>query len=245
MILPKAPPISHPSRSALSLRLCSVAELAEADVQLLEAAAQEHRRTPARRELIAPGDVVRARHALVSGWACRQRTLLDGRRQILTVLLPGDLIGAIHRPHVSATTSVMAVTDVTTCCVPDAEPGSALADAYASCASMEEQGLLSHIVRLGQLNAYERLADWMLETHERLEIVGLARGGAFAMPLTQEMLGDTLGLTGVHVNRTIQSLRRDGLLSWQNGYMTIVDHDRMAAIVNYQPLRTRLSPDVP
>jgi CRP-like cAMP-binding protein len=83
--------------------------------------------------------------------------------------------------------------------------------------------MMRNIVRLGRLSAYERIADWLLEMYERLGSAGLTRGNSFEMPLTQETLADALGLTTVHVNRTLQSLRLNGVLSVYA--RTVVLHD--------------------
>ena len=77
------------------------------------------------------------------------------------------------------------------------------------------------ITRLGRRTAYERFGNLLLELYHRLHVVGLARDGRFALPLTQEMLADALGLSVVHVNRTVQQMRRDGLLELRAGTVVI------------------------
>lgn len=230
--LPNAPPLSR--------RLSRLAELEPAEIEALQAAEREQRRSPARRELVKEGEPIRARRALLSGWACRQRILSDGRRQILGFLLPGDLIGVCQHSNPLASTTIVATTEVTMCSVPTAEPGSGLAEALARSAALEEHYLLAHIIRLGRLNAYERLADWLLETQERLAFVGLPAADQFPLPLTQEMLADALGLTSVHVNRTLQSMRRDGLLTLRGGMMSLPDRGRLEKLVDFRPARVSL-----
>jgi CRP-like cAMP-binding protein len=74
------------------------------------------------------------------------------------------------------------------------------------------RGPYDHIVRLGRLTAYERVAHLVLDIRDRLALVGLAAPDSFPPPLTQETLADVLGLSSVHVNRMLQQLRRDGLV---------------------------------
>ena len=68
------------------------------------------------------------------------------------------------------------------------------------------------VIDIGRRSALERVAHFMLELHERLQIIGMAEGGSFPMPLTQELIGDALGLSVPHVNRTLRQLRADDLL---------------------------------
>ncbi len=230
--------IAVPTMSPLMTRLAKLATLEQVEVASLRAAERDQRRYAPRRELMAEGDPIRERAALLSGWACRQRDLPDGRRQILNFLVPGDLIGMdTHRNPLAATT-VLAITEVVTCALPPAgAPGGGLAEAYAVSTALEQHYLLAHITRLGRLSAYERLADWFLETQDRLDLAGLATGDRFPLPLTQEMLADALGLTSVHINRTLQAMRRDGVLIARSGVISLPDRDRLKDLVDYRPAR--------
>jgi CRP-like cAMP-binding protein len=223
--------------SALLTRLSRLTRLAADQVDALRTAERDQFHVPARRKIIGEGDPIRERRALLSGWACRERILSDGRRQILSFLLPGDLIGMCRHTNPVAPTSIVAITDLVTCPVPAAEPGSGLAEAYARSAALEEYYLLAHVMRLGRLNALERLADWLLEHEERLALAGLSSTDQFAVPLTQEMLADSLGLTSVHVNRTLQAMRRGGLLTMQGGQISLSNRKRLVDLVDFQPAR--------
>ena len=226
-----------PSISPLSTRLSRLAPLEAGDMEALREAERNQRRLPARRELIREDETIRERRALLSGWACRQRILSDGRRQILGFLLPGDLIGVCQHTNPLASTTVVTINEAVMCPAPAAEPGSGLSEAYARSAALEERYFLAHITRIGRLNAYERLVDWLLETQERLAFVGLSTADQFPLPLTQEMLADALGLTSVHVNRTLQAIRRDGLLTLRGGMMSLPDRVRLEKLVDYRPAR--------
>lgn len=231
----------RPSPSSLSTRLSQLAPLDDRELAALHGAEREARRHRARSELMREGEPIRERRALLSGWACRQRILIEGQRQVLSFLLPGDLMGACHHPNPLAATTVVTVTEAMTCALPDAEPGTALAAAIARSGALEEHHLMAQITRLGRLDAYQRIVDWLLETCDRLLTVGLATPSEFPMPLTQELLADTLGLTSVHVNRMIQALRRDGLLASRGGVFTLPDRRRLEKLVDYK--RARVSSD--
>lgn len=159
----------------------------------------------------SPGPLV-----VLEGWLGRIQLFRDGRRQILSFLLPGDVLQEPHTARPVASSTVTALCDAVLCAAPAAE-GGGLREAYAASAALDEINLLRHVARLGRMSAYERIHDWLLEVHERLLLAGRAGPDSFAMPLTQEMLADALGLTSVHVNRTVQAMRREGVLEWRNG----------------------------
>ena len=228
---------SLPARSPLVTRLSRLARLTSGELDALQAAERDQHRSLARREMITEGQRIREPRALLSGWACRQRILRDGRRQILSFLLPGDLVGVCRQNNPVAATAILAITDVVTCSLPGADDiGSGLAEAYAVSGAIDEHYLLRNITRLGRLDARERLADWIVEVRERLALAGLCSGNEVSMPLTQELLADALGLTSVHVNRTLQGMRRDGLLTSRGGVISLHDRVRLEDLVEQRPL---------
>ena len=91
------------------------------------------------------------------------------------------------------------------------------------------------LVNFGQRDAVHRIAHLMCELRARLEAVDLADDRSFALPITQEQLGDTLGLTSVHVNRALQKLRRQGLIEFQSGMVTIPDLDQLQLMSDFDP----------
>jgi CRP-like cAMP-binding protein len=91
-------------------------------------------------------------------------------------------------------------------------------------------------VRLGRQTACGRFAHLMLELSGRLARLGLVSGDSFAMPLTQEVLADALGLSVVHVNRTVQLLRREGLLDIRGGMVSLLQPERLRALASWAPL---------
>ena len=115
---------------------------------------------------------------------------------------------------------------------PGAHPG--LAAACATAASLDEAWMLNQLMRVGRQNAYERLAHLFLEIAHRLDSVGLAEDGQISMPLTQEIIADAMGLSVVHLNRTLQQLRREGLIEFKNGTVRILKPDRLAAIADFR-----------
>jgi CRP-like cAMP-binding protein len=220
-------------------RLSALAPLDAESIQALERSIAASVADRARSELLTEGREIPAALLIVEGWAARVRILSDGRRQFLSFLLPGDLIGMCHQKRPLAVSNVVAITPVRTCRAPDGDLYPALAQAYAVSGALEEAYLLAQITRLGRLNALERLADVMLELRERLELSGQLRNGTFDMPLTQEMLADVLGLTPVHINRMVQQARRQDWLEWRAKRVTIKDAAAVASRVGRVPVRVQ------
>lgn len=223
-------------------RLSALARPHDSRLSPLESGLARPQRIAARAELFSEGDPIPQPILLLSGWAARVRRLADGRRQILGLLLPGDLIGIARRHDPVAISNIVALTDLAICPAPcqDDLEDVGLSKAYDRSRSLEEHYLLAQIVRLGRLSAYERIADLLLELWERLKLAGLATTSRFPVPLTQDLLADTLGLTNVHVNRTLQALRREGVLTLEAGMATLHDTAALADQVHHRapPLKS-------
>lgn len=209
-------------------RLSRLATLDNASITALADAVARPQQFRPRRDLMVEGRDITSPHLILSGWAARVRILLDGRRQFLNFLLPGDIVGLYHHRRPVAPTSIITLTEVTTCVPPELGTLPALDEAYAIAHAMDEAYLLAQIARLGRMNAMERIGDLMLELHERLELSELTHGRSFDLPITQETLADALGLTAVHVNRMLQAARRAGDLIWSSRSMTIPDPKALA-----------------
>lgn len=203
----------------------------------LEDAARRARRVPVRHELFSEGKPIGEPQLLAKGWMARMRLLPDGRRQILGLILPGDLIGHCYQPQPLATSSVVALTDLELWPAPAAGCDESLGQAYAISHSLDEAFLLAQITRLGRMNAYERLADLFLELFERLAMAGLTRGSAFDHPLTQELVADVTGLTSVHVNRVLKTMRQNRDAEWSTGALRLADPLVLADRIGWVPLR--------
>ncbi len=202
------------------------------------------RASPAEAELCAAGAVGTRPRFLIQGWASRLRMLPDGRRQIFHLVLPGDLIGSCLRPHQPAAAATVALTRVETAsaaglaAILGAAPPQAGSSLAAACAALERHGeslLLDQITRLGRQTAYERTAHLLLEIWERLAVVGLAEDNTFPWPLRQDTLADLLGLSVVHVNRTLQQLRRDGVIELRGGVAVLLHPERLQEAADVLP----------
>ncbi len=230
------------SENVLLRRMSGLASLSDPELDVLREVTLQPSSAPPQTEFCVEGRVLAPR-VLLSGWACYQRILGDGRRQIVSFVLPGDFIGSITRSALPASQTAMALTPVVTA---DARPlltaldGTApgLAEAMLRMGYAEDVRMRDHVVRLGRQTAYERVVHLMLEFHSRLDAVGLVLHDGFAVPVTQEVLADALGLSVVHINRTLQQIRRDNLFELRFGRIKLRQIELMQALVDWSPPAT-------
>lgn len=187
---------------------------------------------------------------IITGWACRLTDLTDGRRQIVELLCPGDLIGLGALAYPAALANVLALTTVRTVdasdlrsALKDRQYFPRLASGLELVIAEREAFLLNQIIRLGRMTAYERMAHLLIELDYRLKQRGLSESGSFVWPLTQEMLANTLGLSAVHTNRTLQQLRREGFLELGQGRLTLRRIDTLKSVAGFHPPVLQLSDD--
>ena len=236
----EAEPLADPG--IIIRRLSQYAEFLPEELAILNEMGGRTEKLPPGSELVMESEPLNRPRLVLSGWACRFRTLADGRRQIFEFILPGDLYGLCHRPQAIALTSAVTLTP---CVIADASalgeavldrphdyPG--LAAACATTASLDEAYLFNQLMRVGRQTAYERLAHLFLEVAYRLRVVGLADGERLSMPLTQEIIADAMGLSVVHLNRTLQQLRRDKLIEFKNGSVKLLQPEKLASIGDFR-----------
>ena len=190
-------------------------------------------------DIIRVGETPTKIFIVKEGWAIRHRSLDDGRRQIVNFMLPGDVFDMQVIAGVKADHSVTAITRTVVATVAADQFMNVLrsdadvAAAFWWAAVQEESILREQIVRVGRRSAKERIAHLLLELQRRLRA---AVGGAedhLPMPLTRTDLADALGLTPVHVSRTMSALRRSGLIDESRGQVTILDRRRMESLSQF------------
>jgi CRP-like cAMP-binding protein len=111
----------------------------------------------------------------------------------------------------------------------------AIARAFWWAALVDEATLREWLVNIGRRSAEHRVAHLLCELLLRLRVVGLANGDRFELPLTQGALADTMGLSEVHMNRVLQSLRSAGLITLGNRTLVILDVERLMALSDFNP----------
>lgn len=189
------------------------------------------------REIVGQGESGRQFFVITEGWAVQYELLEDGGRQILDFLLPGSTVGCHPdgeepSPHfVQALTGVRACRLSTAGFLHAARSNPALALRLAAVASRSHYRTLRRLTLIGRRTAKERVAVLLFELHRRAQRWSLsAWEDEVPLPLTQEHIGDALGLTNVHVNRMLRELREDGVLVLKNGVLRLLDRGRLAEI---------------
>lgn len=199
------------------------------------------RRHEAKRDLIKEGDRPDVVFLLLEGWACRYKILPDGSRQIMAYLLPGDLCDVHIFILKQMDHSIGLLSDATVAAVPREkmlqifDDHRTLARAMWWATLVDEGVLREWIVNMGRRDAYDRIAHLLTELWLRLEMVGLTSENSFDLPITQTDLGDTLGLTPVHVNRVLQRMRGEGLIRSEKGRLHIPDMAQLRAVTRFEP----------
>ena len=193
-----------------------------------------------RRDLVVDGYPCTKLNFIKDGMAARYKVLRNGKRQIVDVLVPGDVIGLPGSFHDRASFSVIALTDMKLeICSLDAfvatcyrRPKFALALSWLAA----EQGQLAaeRIVDIGRRTPVERLAHFLLELHGRLLMVGRAEPTAFDLPISQEVMSDTLGLSVPHLNRMLTRLRSERMVVISERRVQFTDIKALEVLAHFQ-----------
>ena len=224
--------------SPLIAKLETRAALGEEDRKALHTLYDDCREIGARRNLIREGD--RPDHVvlMIDGWAARYKLLPDGARQITAFLLPGDfcdlhvtILGEMDHGIVTLTRSGVAF--VPRQKMDELTERPSLAKAFWWATLVDSAVLRAWIVNIGQRDAFEAIGHLICELYVRMKNIGLVNGHRFEVPLTQEEIADALGLTAVHVNRVLQRLRAQDLISFSRGMLTIHDYRRLEEVSGF------------
>jgi CRP-like cAMP-binding protein len=179
---------------------------------------------------------------IIEGWAYRQKALPNGARQIISIHIPGEfvdlqnfMLGTADHNVQSLGRSVVALT-----------PASALAELASTNGAIGKAMWLDTlvdgsifrewVVNVGRRDAKQRIAHLICEQALRMQAAGLGEPERFHFPLTQEQLGDAVGLTPVHTNRSLQSLRKAKLIDYGTGWIEILDWPSLQQVGQFDEL---------
>ncbi|MDQ4086907.1 MAG: Crp/Fnr family transcriptional regulator [Pseudomonadota bacterium] len=199
------------------------------------------REVGARRDVIREGDKPRGVNVMLEGWACRYKQLPDGRRQIVSFFIPGDLCDANVFILKEMDHSIGAITKLRFAEISAADFEDLMLRSPRITQALWWNELVSSATsrewttNVGQRTAYERISHLFCEMFLRLSGVGLTYDHSCDWPLTQSDLADATGLTPVHVNRTLQELRREGLVELAGKKLTIPDLDALQRVSMFNP----------
>ncbi|KZD08767.1 Crp/Fnr family transcriptional regulator [Oceanibaculum pacificum] len=225
--------------SPLARKLGSFVLLTDTELETLEALHRRRRRFVAGKDLVHQGQSDQSAYVLAKGWACSYKMLPGGTRQIVDFQIPGDFFGLrsiLFRTsdhNVEPVTKIEASEILATDLLDAFQRAPRLATAVLWAASRDEAMVVEHLVSIGRRNGEERMAHFLLEMSARLMLVGQGDRTGFDCPLSQYLLADALGLSAVHVNRVLRTLRHDGLVTFQRGRVTFHNIDALAELAGF------------
>jgi CRP-like cAMP-binding protein len=193
------------------------------------------------KDIIVEGYEYKALHIVERGFAIRYKLLHNGKRQIVNIVLPGDIIGfpACFYEHAVFSVTTIGKMDLhyvpldafTDLCLERAN----IATALLWFAAREAAIYAEHVVGTGRREPLERLAHFLLEMLTRLQAVGCASEDSFEMPLSQEGIGDVVGLSAPHVNRMLAELKSEGLIAMNRHEVKILDRAALQILGEFHP----------
>lgn len=219
-------------------KLVGHADLDAEDLSVLADLCENPRIVEARVDLVREGQRPGTVHVILEGFACRYKLTAEGGRQILAYLIPGDfcdLHGFVleNMDHTVATLSPCKVVEIQRDSIVALVARPKIAMALWCSALVDAAILREWLVNIGQRPAEARLAHVLCELLLRLRIVKLEDRGAYTLPLSQRDLADTIGTSAVHLNRVLQSLRRQNLITWKDDQLVITNMARLAEVSGF------------
>jgi CRP-like cAMP-binding protein len=212
-----------------------------AEEEAIRGLVSETRRVAAHKTLIREGEELRSSILLIDGWLARAVDMQMGARAITALHIAGDFADLHGFTLKRLDHDVVALTDCIVALVPHERLTELtsefphLARIYWFSTNVDAAVHRQWAVSLGSRNAISRMAHLFCELFQRLEVAGKTNGLTYDFPLTQEQLASCLGLTQVHVNRTLQALRRRGLIELQNKRLTILDLSELQIVAEFDP----------
>lgn len=185
-------------------------------------------------------DSNRAIHIILRGWGYTYKDLPNGKRQLIDILIPGDIAGLRTSLLGSYHQGFRAIGELETAeingrsIVQLFQDWPRIALALFWIANQDATLIAERIVDLGRRSAVTRVSRFLLELGARLETVGLATRDGFHCPLTQNDIADALGLSAIHVNRVLRQLREQGLLAFRNAVVEFLAPERLIALAQFE-----------
>jgi CRP-like cAMP-binding protein len=213
--------------------------ISEEEEQALASSVQEIREFEADQDIITEGSEPTFSTLILDGFAARYRDLSSGKRQITAIQISGDFVDLHSLLLKKMDHGVLALTRCRVALVPH-ERLRQITERYPHLTRMFWLSTLidaaihrEWLVSLGRRSPVAHMAHLMRELSLRLEVVGLTEGKSFRFPVTQAELGDVMGLSTVHVNRSLQQLRGERCITWEGDKITITDFKRLEEIAEF------------
>jgi CRP-like cAMP-binding protein len=236
-VLQKEPILTFP----IVRKLEQYDHLSDPERQLLEGAVVRQRAVAKGEDMVREGDRPAESIFLITGFAARYNLLRNGKRQITALHVPGDFVDLHSFLVKKMDHAVMAITPCTVGMISHetlrgiTENHPHLARLLAVNIAVDAAIHRQWIVAMGRRSALEHTAHLLCELFARVRAVGLVTDDSFELPLTQAEMGDSLGLSTVHVNRVLQELRKEGVITWRGETLVVKDWPRLQQIAEFDP----------
>ncbi|MGB3456847.1 MAG: Crp/Fnr family transcriptional regulator [Litorimonas sp.] len=229
-------------------RMRHYVDIGEAELDALIGLDHRTKTYKAGQTIVALNEPMSDVHIVTDGWSLRARYLDDGRRQIINFQLPGDYFDLMSLVGARADHTITAATD-TTLRLYDGQKfleviqrTPRLAAAFWWVTVQEETILRQQIVRVGRLSARERIANFLLELNRRQIIAHGAFDDFVPLPVPQAYLADTLGLSVVHISRSLGTMKRQGLIRTSRQGIELLDREQLMELSEYNPALLQPNP---
>lgn len=227
--------------AALVAKLETRDVLSDAEKHVIATMLGDARTVPAGEDIVRDGDRPSQSTLLVDGFASRYKVLHGGERQLTAVHVPGDFVDLHsfllkemdHAVGALSTCRVATVPHATLQQLSQTQPH--LTRLFWLLTLIDGANHREWLVSMGRRPAIGQLAHLLCELYLRLHAVNLTQDMTFTLPITQVELGDVLGLSSVHVNRTLQELRLSNLVAWRGQTVSILDWHRLQATAEFDP----------
>jgi CRP-like cAMP-binding protein len=216
-------------------------EISPEEERVLRDLIVETRRVPADRILIRAGEELNNSVFLLDGWMARSKDMATGERQVTELHITGDFPDLHGFTLKRLDHDIVTLSECTIGLVPHERLLEVTRDyphltrVFWFSTNVDAAITRELALSLGQRSAIARMAHLFCELYVRLDVVGRTKGNRYEFPLTQRELSECLGLTVVHVNRTLQELRRKGLVEFENRHLTILDRMGLEGIAEFDP----------
>lgn len=226
---------------ALIRKMESISEITEDEKQLLLQLPLTLKSFEAGTDIISEGDRTKNCCLVLEGLVCRYKTVANGNRQILSLHIPGD-IPDLHSLHIEQMDhSLGTLTASRVGFIPHeavrrlSRASYRIAEAFWREALVDAAVFREWMVGIGRRSAQSRLAHFLCEFATKLRAIGRSDGIRFELPMTQTEIGDALGLSTVHTNKSLRALRQTGLIELRERRLKILDWDGLCELGEFDP----------
>ena len=216
-------------------------DISSEEERVIRGAVAEVRNVRADQMVVRSGEELSVSLLLLDGWLARSKDLAGGERQVTELHVAGDFADLHGFTLKRLDHDVMSLSDCRLAVVPHerlreiTQDFPRLGRIYWFSTNMDASIQRELTLSLGQRSAISRMAHLFCELYVRLDVVGRTRDGGYQFPLTQREISECLGLTVVHANRTLQELRRRGLVEFENRQLRIVDRRGLEGLAEFDP----------